>query len=90
MKAVLIQERNSVMKSMNVDKEYRLDDVPDFFKPLRSIFEDSAFTKLSIQLQDVLYIIYPREQRDDVSWEEGWQAVHEALAKQEVSHAPTS
>lgn len=58
-KRVLIQERNSIMRSMNTDVRYDIDKLPDFFKPLRYIFEDNAFTKMNIQISDVLYIIIP-------------------------------
>jgi hypothetical protein len=56
---VRIQERNTILTSMDTDGDFRMDDLPEFFKPLRHVFEDDAFSKMSIQLQDVLYIITP-------------------------------
>jgi hypothetical protein len=56
---VRIQERNTILTSMNTDGRWSMDNLPEFFKPMRHVFEDDAFSKMSIQLQDVLYIITP-------------------------------
>lgn len=59
-KRVQIKERcETAPTAFNTDATYDIDSLPDWFKPLRYIFEDNAFVSLKVKIRDVSYTIVP-------------------------------
>jgi hypothetical protein len=53
---IQISER-SIASIFNTDVEYQSNELPTWFQPLRYVFEDEGFTKMTIQIADVRYTI---------------------------------
>lgn len=54
---VHIEEKNDIMKSFDTTVDYESDDLPEWFKPLQPIVEDSVFTSMVINLDTTHYHI---------------------------------
>lgn len=62
-KIVQITEHNTITRSLNTNVEYESGNLPEWFKPLQSIVEDTTFTSMIIVIGngDVHYIITATE-----------------------------
>lgn len=61
-RVVVIEERNDIVTHNNTTVEYSTDALPHWFVGLRFVLEDADFTGMTIDIQDVHYVIRPKEE----------------------------